>query len=410
MRSIRAATAFAVALTLVAAADADLIVNGSFESPAVPPGGYTNFPAGSTAIPGWTVVGIDSALTSGTFTQSGIVFQAQDGNQWLDTAGITANSNASGVSQDVPTAIGTTYQLRFHVGSCTDNTYFFASTVDLSINGGARTSYTNPTTPTDHFDWREFTVTFTATSTTTNITFYNGSAPNNYQSALDNVSMVATDTVPPTIVDVFFDGSAWDPAFRAACGNASFGYPAQTGAGQLDSMPWSNLNTIYVQFSEPVNAVTAAQVGVRGINLPVYAVSSVTMISSTVARIALAASIGTDRLILDLDGSSAGAITDLAGNKLAGGWVEGVSNFPTSGAAGNNFQYRFVVAVGDASGNGQVRNADLNTLRDNLFNDLPSATFDIYADINGDGIIRNADLNVVRNHLFDDPPGGPGPF
>lgn len=218
------------------------------------------------------------------------------------------------------------------------------------------------------------------------------------------------DTTPPKIAGVFFDSSAWTPAFRAAAGNANFGYPAQTGAGQLASMPWSNLDTIYVQFSEPVTAVTAAQVGVRGINVPVYGVSGVAMASPTVARITLASNIDTDRILLDLDGSSATAITDLAGNKLAGAWTESVSAFPSSGPAGNDFQFRFVVAVGDTDGDGQIRNADVNIVRGQLFNDLPSGTFDIFADLNGDGLIRNTDLNVVRNRLFVDPPSGPGPF
>ena len=40
------------------------------------------------------------------------------------------------------------------------------STVDLSIDGGARMSFTNPTAPSDRLDWELFTVPFTATGTT----------------------------------------------------------------------------------------------------------------------------------------------------------------------------------------------------------------------------------------------------
>src|SRR5438045_2462928 len=36
---------------------ASLLVNGSFETPTVPAGGFTTFAVGSSAITGWTVVG-----------------------------------------------------------------------------------------------------------------------------------------------------------------------------------------------------------------------------------------------------------------------------------------------------------------------------------------------------------------
>ncbi len=177
-------------LALAGPAGADsLIVNGSFEDPVVPDGSYTNFLAGSTAITGWQVVGIDSAVTSGTFTQNGVVFNAQSGKQWLDLAGVTSNSKLSGVTQSVGTLVGATYELTFYVGSANDNTFFFPTTVDLSIDGGARASYTNPTAPRNSLDWKQFTFDFTASKTLTNITFFNGSEPNNFLSGLDNVAL-----------------------------------------------------------------------------------------------------------------------------------------------------------------------------------------------------------------------------
>ena len=181
----------AAAIQLAAPARANLIVNGSFESPAVPVGGYTNYPGGSTGITGWTVVGVDSSVGSTAFVQSGIAFHSQHGNQFLDTAGVTSNSSASGVSQNVPTTAGASYTLSFYVGSCTDNNFFYPSTVDLSINGGPRAHYTNPNAPSDQLNWMQFTVSFTATGSSTVITFYNGGAPNNYESNLDNVTLVA---------------------------------------------------------------------------------------------------------------------------------------------------------------------------------------------------------------------------
>ena len=191
------------------------IINGSFEDPIVPVAGFTNFLGGSTAITGWTVVGVDSAVANGQFSQSGITFQAQAGNQWIDMAGVTSNSKTSGVSQNVATAIGTTYLLSFYVGSATDRELFFASTVDLSIDGGARTSYTNSTAPTNMLDWKLFNVSFIATGTTTNITFFNGSEPNNFLGALDNVSIQESSPVPePASMSLLALGAAGMLGFR----------------------------------------------------------------------------------------------------------------------------------------------------------------------------------------------------
>jgi len=184
-----------LAAVVATPAGANLIVNSSFETPVVPNGGFTNFPGGSTAITGWTVVGVDSAVTNKNFTQSGITFQSQDGNQFIDLAGVTSNSNTSGVTQSIATVSGQPYSLSFYVGSSTDatsNHFFFPSTIDLSINGGPRVSYTNPVGPTNMLNWQQFVVPFVATGAT-NLTFYNGSASNNFESMVDNV---VVDAVP----------------------------------------------------------------------------------------------------------------------------------------------------------------------------------------------------------------------
>jgi hypothetical protein len=183
---------------------ANLITNGSFETPVVPNGGFTNFPGGSTAITGWTVVGVDSAVTSTNFVQSGIHFQAQDGIQFIDLAGVTSNSNASGVTQTIPTVSGQPYAVSFYVGSSTDASgsfFFFPSTIDLSINAGPRVPFTNPIGPTNMLNWQQFIVPFVATGAATNLTFYNGSASNNFESMLDNV---VVDAVPePATIFLF---------------------------------------------------------------------------------------------------------------------------------------------------------------------------------------------------------------
>lgn len=234
-----------------------------------------------------------------------------------------------------------------------------------------------------------------------------------FSAALSNTGIhfgnFPSDTTAPTIAGLFFDTPTSTLAWRTAAGDAINGYPAQTGAGQLVPMPWA-VSVITVVFSEPVVPLTGVEIGVRGINNAGYGGSFVT-VSATTVRITISSPIfDTDWYILDLDGNGgAGAIRDLAGNFLAGTFVENVSTFPTSGAAAQDFKYRFKIGVGDVDRNGQIRNADVNLVRANLFVDAPAGGYNIFADINADGLTRNADINLVRSHLFVDPPTGPGP-
>jgi hypothetical protein len=180
-----------VALLALAAAPARAgsLVNGSFEAPTVPVGGFANYGGGSTAITGWTVEGPGVSIVGGTFSQDGTLFQAENGQQWLDLTGDGLNSLSDGVAQNVTTVVGQAYALSFYVGSATDNDLFFASTVGLSINGGAVKSYTNPIAPSNMLNWERFTADFTATTTTTNVAFFNGDSANNNNAALDNVTL-----------------------------------------------------------------------------------------------------------------------------------------------------------------------------------------------------------------------------
>jgi hypothetical protein len=198
---------FCLLMQLASNAYASIIVNGSFEDPVVVPiGTFQNFIGGSTAITGWTVVGIDSAVVNTTYSQNGITFNSQDGNQYLDLAGVSSNSTSSGVTQTISTLIGVNYLVNFYVGSATDNFQHFPSTVDLTIDDGLRIGYTNPNAPTTSVDWKLFTVPFIAQNTTTKLTFQNGSASSNYLGALDNVSVTvsAVSAVPePSSFAVF---------------------------------------------------------------------------------------------------------------------------------------------------------------------------------------------------------------
>ena len=92
--------------------------------------------------------GKEVAIVSGTFTQNGFSFPAQDGVQWLDLTGVSSNST-EGVQQTVATTAATNYQLSFWVGNVVDPTLSFgiSSTVEVDINGVLLGEYKGGFTP-----------------------------------------------------------------------------------------------------------------------------------------------------------------------------------------------------------------------------------------------------------------------
>lgn len=186
-------------LALAGAAQANLLSNGSFEQGSFN-GGSFGFPlaqqlsAGSTTLPGWTVVTQELAwFQSG---QAGIA--TQDGNYALDLTGFCDLGLAcggvgvyGGVTQSVSTVIGATYRLSFQAGTYQYNAILpsivataGSSTQTFGLPGGSPPSGT----------WLPLSLTFVATSNLTAISFGgtggNGSAgsPTPYL-GLDNVSL-----------------------------------------------------------------------------------------------------------------------------------------------------------------------------------------------------------------------------
>lgn len=174
-------------------ARANLVTNGSFETPSVPAGSFTNFNSGSTAITGWTVVGSQVSIVSGTFSQNGISFPAEDGNQWLDLTGDGANST-EGVQQTLATTVGQTYTISFYVGNVVNTGGIFGttSTVAVVINGTTIDTATNSMgAGQSSLVWEKFTTSFVASSSSTILAFLNQDPSNDNSNGLDNIVVTA---------------------------------------------------------------------------------------------------------------------------------------------------------------------------------------------------------------------------
>jgi hypothetical protein len=194
--SVTATTVFL--LLCGVSARAALLTNGSFETPVVPAGSFQLFFTGGS-FTGWSVVGATGnvGIVSGTFTQNGISFPAEDGSQWLDLTGLNSNS-ATGVQQTVATTPGTTYDLSFFVGNVVNPGGIFGttSTVRVLVNGTLLLSATNSQGGTT-LTWEKFSQVFTASSSSTTITFLNGDLPSGFSNGLDNIVLTAVPASVP---------------------------------------------------------------------------------------------------------------------------------------------------------------------------------------------------------------------
>jgi hypothetical protein len=178
-------------------ARADLITNGSFETtvPVVAVGTFNLYTPGSAGVTGWTVVGnagTDIGVVN-SLNQSGILFSAQSGSNWVDLTGLDTNNMTQGVAQTIATIIGDSYTLAFWVGNVDSPATGFGvtSTVNVSANGSSLGAFTNSCTAcTNTLSWQMFTRTFTATTASTTLQFLNGDPANDNSNGLDNVSLV----------------------------------------------------------------------------------------------------------------------------------------------------------------------------------------------------------------------------
>jgi hypothetical protein len=170
----------------------NLIVNGTFDAPVVPNAGFEVYTPASGSLSGWGVQGTEVAIVGSSFVEYGVAFVAQSGTQWMDLSGLAAPNTTNGIVQSVATSVGEQYQLSFYLGSAYNGSGpYLSPTLDLSIDGGTRVSYTNSNIVTNgQMNWQMFTTSFTATSTLTSVGFYYGATGSAvWAVGLDSVSL-----------------------------------------------------------------------------------------------------------------------------------------------------------------------------------------------------------------------------
>lgn len=182
----------AATLFLVSPAFADLVTNGSFESPTVSnansglydtlqPGSY---PDVNNLLPGWSI-------DSGDLDLIGTYWNAATGSQSIDLSGLGAGQ----ISQTLTTVNGQQYALTFYMSGNPDNGALDTNKqVQVGIGTSSQTvsydvSVFNPTTGAGgNMQWQLQTITFTATSSSTTISFLSLNS-NPYGAALDDIQV-----------------------------------------------------------------------------------------------------------------------------------------------------------------------------------------------------------------------------
>jgi choice-of-anchor C domain-containing protein len=175
------------ALTVSPASAANLIQNGSFEigTQNPPSGSFLFLTTGSTVMTGWTV-------SQGTVDYKGTFWQASDGSRSVDLTG----DRAGAIQQTFNTTIGETYRVTFDMAG---NPARDPIIKNMRVSAGGNSadfsfditgkSFTN-------MGWVSNSWDFTATGTTTTLSFLSLANNTNAGPALDNVSVEVLSSTP----------------------------------------------------------------------------------------------------------------------------------------------------------------------------------------------------------------------
>ena len=204
----------------------------------------------------------------------------------------------------------------------------------------------------------------------------------------------------PTVQKVFVAGSRWNGGFLEAMEGP--GYDVSYGDGEAP-VPWTNLDTIIVQFDKPVH-VESDDLSVVGLAGTAYDIAAFDYYPETeTATWKLTRPVGFDRLRIELD-ADAGGITSGAGDLALDG--------DRDGTPGGDYRSRLTVWPGDVDRSRRVNSLDLAAVRSKLnsglVNGRPAGTYTLFHDVDGSGRIDALDLAAMRRAIATQP-GFPTP-
>ncbi len=226
--------------------------------------------------------------------------------------------------------------------------------------------------------------------------------------AFVETSLNVTVDAPPTVMGVYVSGGdKWDSSYydgldSSGLGNSTItglGYNVSNGADQLVSLPWLNLNTINILFSEDVN-VAQSSLQIIGSATPGAPTAPTPTgfsynASSHVATWTFASPLVGDRILLHFDASN---VTDAAGAMLDGYWQDGVSSSIAGsgdGAQGSDFNFMAYVLPGDQLNQQTVTLADAKQIVPYINLSVGNTGYNYRMDVLGQGTITLADAKQI---------------
>lgn len=201
------AASAAIALLAPVSAHANLIANGSFESPDIGNTWYMEYGTnilqpnyGGPSIPNWTILaGTNVDIVSALGAPGNA--PAADGKQYLDLVG---TGDSGGISQTFDTTKNQTYTLSFDYGNNPWSTTTASALITVALNG-LSANVTHSTSTQSNIDWTLFTMTFLGNGSPMTLSFLNTVGGNSGGVLLDNI-VVATPL--PAALPLFAGGLA----------------------------------------------------------------------------------------------------------------------------------------------------------------------------------------------------------
>jgi hypothetical protein len=241
--------------------------------------------------------------------------------------------------------------------------------------------------------------------------------------------VIIDDDPPPTVTAVYVSGTSWggddgNPATKtfkeylqsAGLGSARYGFSVGAGAGQLLTIPWTNVNQVSITFSKDVQ-VQKDDLSVRGTNVPNYAFAPGATgfaydAATRTATWTFSDPLAKDRILLDLDSASPNGVRVDNGEFLDGEWFNGGDSFPSgNGIGGGDFLYRMNVLPGDVNRSNTVVADDFSEVKKRFFRSTNApgpagdTQYTVFHDTDGSGQIVAADFSAVKQRFFNTLPG-----
>lgn len=242
------------------------------------------------------------------------------------------------------------------------------------------------------------------------------------ESGSGEYTVAAAPNAAPRVTGVYARGpvgaTTWNTAYTdylAGQGlGGSLGFRISSGASQLTTLPWVNLNTLVVTFSEDVSVTSGALQllgapegpsvpGVLGFN---YDAGTFT------ATWTFASALVANKYLLHFEAAD---ITDSFGAVLDGNWTTSVSTVSGDGAAGDDFNFRFYVVPGDVDNSLGVVFAEVGQMRLKIGRTTGSGDYNYRQDLDASSGITFSEVAQARLRVgsaitgYSDPAVPPAP-